>query len=196
MSGWRKVLPIPAVVLFITIALFQAPSIASDTATLDWDDLVPPIDIGRMKQDEQDLQALLDEMHAVMPEQRLSEATPYSEIETIAGFTQRIDGYSAVQALDGRKVRIPGFVVALEFPKPGRMGDFQLVPYFGACVHVPPPPPNQIVFVDTDRPLDMKDIWGAVWVTGILRTARAETDYAQALYTLELDRIELYEEEW
>ena len=53
--------------------------------------------------------------------------------------------------LDGKQVKIPGFIVPLDVAKDGTVSEFFLVPYFGACIHVPPPPPNQIVYVTTSR---------------------------------------------
>ena len=56
---------------------------------------------------------------------------------------------SAVEpGLNGAQVRIPGYVLPLEF-EGTRVREFLLVPYVGACIHVPAPPPNQMVFVRT-----------------------------------------------
>lgn len=77
-------------------------------------------------------------------------------------------------ALDGRKVRIPGFVVPIE--EGGRaVTEFLLVPYFGACIHVPPPPANQIIHVVSAKPIPRLRVMDAVWVAGELKLAR----YAQ-----------------
>jgi hypothetical protein len=55
------------------------------------------------------------------------------------------------QDLQGTKVRLPGYVVPLEYSQ-GAIREFLLVPYFGACIHSPPPPANQIVLVRLDKP--------------------------------------------
>ena len=49
-----------------------------------------------------------------------------------------------VEEYNGKQVKLPGFVVPLEYSDKGRVKEFLLVPYFGACIHYPPPPPNQI----------------------------------------------------
>ena len=73
--------------------------------------------------------------------------------------------------LDGRKVKIPGFVVPIE--EQGRaVTEFLLVPYFGACIHVPPPPANQIIHVISAKPIKNLKVMDAVWVTGELKAAR------------------------
>jgi hypothetical protein len=74
-------------------------------------------------------------------------------------------------SLDGRKVRIPGFVVPIE--EQGRaVTEFLLVPYFGACIHVPPPPANQIIHVVSPKPIKNLKVMDAVWVLGELKAAR------------------------
>lgn len=82
------------------------------------------------------------------------------------------DNAPANPALDGQAVRIPGYVVPLEEGNDG-IKEFLLVPYFGACIHSPPPPANQIVLVKPDKPVAFKSM-DAVWVSGLLKTARQE----------------------
>ena len=76
-----------------------------------------------------------------------------------------------VKELNGKYVKIPGYIVplAVDFEK-GTFSEFLLAPYFGACIHVPPPPSNQIVYVKTDKPLKQKWLDDAVWVTGTITT--------------------------
>jgi uncharacterized protein len=69
------------------------------------------------------------------------------------------------KALDGELVRIPGYVLPLEFAGK-QVTEFLLVPWVGACVHTPPPPSNQIVHVKTDKPIEVNAMFDAVWVTG------------------------------
>ncbi len=68
-------------------------------------------------------------------------------------------------ALDGRVVRLPGYVLPLEFAGK-KVSEFLLVPWVGACIHTPPPPPNQIVHVVADKPFDVSGSFDAVWITG------------------------------
>jgi hypothetical protein len=77
--------------------------------------------------------------------------------------------------LDGKLVRMPGYLLPLEYA--GRaVTEFLLVPWVGACVHTPPPPPNQIVHVRPDKPVEVRGAFDAVWVVGRMatRTARKE----------------------
>ena len=70
-------------------------------------------------------------------------------------------------SLDNQNVRIPGFVLPLEFDGM-RVTEFLLVPTVGACIHVPPPPPNQMVHVSVTEGIESKGLFAPVWVEGML----------------------------
>ena len=89
-------------------------------------------------------------------------------------------------------VKIPGFIVPVDMGADGVVKEFLLVPYFGACIHVPPPPPNQIVFVRMKQGLKLETIYDAQWIIGKLKTASASTPYGSAAYSLEGDSTEVY----
>jgi hypothetical protein len=74
-------------------------------------------------------------------------------------------GEAVVRGLDGRNVRIAGYALPLEFTGKG-ITEFLLVPYVGACIHSPPPPPNQMVMVHLKQSFQMKELYAPVWVTG------------------------------
>jgi hypothetical protein len=97
-----------------------------------------------------------------------------------------------VEALDGQFVKIPGFIVPLEGTAE-KTTEFLLVPYFGACVHVPPPPSNQIVYVRFTEGVNIGDLYDAVWITGTLSTSGWEGDIASVGYTLSGNAIEPFE---
>lgn len=94
-------------------------------------------------------------------------------------------------AYNGKTVRLPGFIVPLDFDGTG-VTTFILVPYVGACVHVPPPPANQLVLVTTDPPFDVEGLFDPVYVTGTFSTSAAETELAEIGYSMDADRIEPY----
>ena len=73
-------------------------------------------------------------------------------------------------ALDGKMIRIPGYVLPLEFSGT-KVTEFLLVPWVGACIHTPPPEPNQIVYVKPDKAFDIRRMFDAVWVTGRIAAA-------------------------
>ncbi len=98
-----------------------------------------------------------------------------------------------VEELDGVLVKIPGFIVPLDISTEGKVSEFLLVPYFGACIHFPPPPANQIVYVTAEEPLDLESTWEPIWATGELKTEFRESDLAYSGYTMAVQATEKYE---
>jgi uncharacterized protein len=95
-----------------------------------------------------------------------------------------------VESLNGKRVKLPGYIVPLEGDGKA-VSEFLLVPFFGACIHVPPPPANQIVYVKT-KAAKVREMFDIVWVTGTLRTERQSNDLADAGYTLEATDVAPY----
>ncbi len=93
--------------------------------------------------------------------------------------------------LDGTKVRIPGYVVPLDSVQGGKITQFLLVPYFGACVHSPPPPANQIVYITMKAPAVWKPM-DTVWVNGTLTSKRQKSDMGVTGYAIAADVVEQY----
>ncbi|MFM8630078.1 MAG: DUF3299 domain-containing protein [Betaproteobacteria bacterium] len=81
-------------------------------------------------------------------------------------------------------IRIAGYVVSLDANRK-QISEFLLVPYFGACIHLPPPPANQIILVRLKKPTSKLASMDTVWVQGTLRGARVDTGLAVTGYTLE-----------
>lgn len=92
---------------------------------------------------------------------------------------------------NGQVVRIPGFMVPLEYSGTG-VSAFILVPFVGACVHVPPPPSNQLVFVTTQKPYESNGLYEPINVIGMFGTAPVSTQLADISYALSADEIVPY----
>ncbi len=88
-----------------------------------------------------------------------------------------------VEALNGQSVSLPGFVVPLEGDSEV-ITEFLLVPYFGACIHVPPPPPNQIVHVTIKGGVPIESLYDAIVVTGVISTETWSGEIAQVGYKM------------
>jgi hypothetical protein len=103
--------------------------------------------------------------------------------------------------LDGKRVKIPGFVLPLEFNNT-MLTEFLLVPYFGACTHTPPPPANQIIYGKLKAETALNDIYQPVWITGTLQTSRSNSLLkesgvesgleVQSAYSMSVESIEPY----
>ncbi|QJR81230.1 DUF3299 domain-containing protein [Alteromonas pelagimontana] len=98
--------------------------------------------------------------------------------------TQLQPNAPVVDKYDGQYVKVPGFVVPLEGDEK-LTTEFLLVPYFGACIHVPPPPSNQIVHVKFKEGVPIENLYDAIWVTGKLSTDGWAGDIASVGYTME-----------
>ena len=97
----------------------------------------------------------------------------------------------AKASMNGARVRIPGFVVPLENAR-DQIREFLLVPYFGACIHSPPPPSNQIIHVFPAMPLAGVKAMDAVWVNGVIETTRSETGMGSAGYRMKAASVAPY----
>ncbi|MBL8287089.1 MAG: DUF3299 domain-containing protein [Rubrivivax sp.] len=103
------------------------------------------------------------------------------------------DNAPANPQIAGQDVRIPGFVVPLEEGKEG-VKEFLLVPYFGACIHSPPPPANQIIHVLPKSPAKGVRSMDAVWISGRLATVRTDSFMGAASYRIEATEVAPYRE--
>jgi hypothetical protein len=115
---------------------------------------------------------------------------PQPEGRWMSGPVPSSDAPAPVVAdLDGKRVRIGGYVVSLDFDST-RVKEFLLVPFVGACIHVPPPPANQIVYVKSAPGFEVAGMFDPVWVTGILKATTAHTGLAEAGYSLIAEKVE------
>ena len=96
--------------------------------------------------------------------------------------------------IDQQHIKIGGFIAPLVFLN-GDIVEFLLVPYFGACIHVPPPPTNQIILVKTtpEHAIDGDKAYFPVWVSGVISVEKQTTDIGEAGYRIQDAATELYE---
>ncbi len=158
----------PALKLVILLCIFISPVTSADPVAkeLEWSDLVPKgFDAG----------------------------TPDIEHigQAMAG-PQTINA-PVVKELDGQLIKIPGFVVPLEGDD-NKVTEFLLVPYFGACVHVPPPPSNQLIYVTLPEGAPAEAMYDPIWVTGTLSTKEWKGELAQVGYTMKGISVSAYDD--
>lgn len=150
---------------------------AAPFRTITWDALVPPG---------------WDPMKDFKPQElaALSDADPRAQ-EMMKRVREIWDAAPANPALAGQAVRIPGFVVPLEENKDG-LKEFLLVPYFGACIHTPPPPANQIIHVLMKTPAKGVRSMDPVWISGTVSALRTDTAMGTSGYRIEALAVEPY----
>jgi hypothetical protein len=158
-----------------------APAAAAPGAfrEITWDDLIPT----DWKPEAFLADLKLDELQDADP--RASEA--------MQRMREEWDRAPVVERLAGASVRIPGFVVPLETDGE-QIREFLLVPYFGACVHVPPPPANQLIHVIPDKPVPAGWNMLPVWVEGVMAVGRVDSEMGVAGYQLRGMKVEEYQE--
>lgn len=99
-----------------------------------------------------------------------------------------------VSDLNGQVARIAGFIVPLDGDDVDSVTEFFLVPYFGACIHVPPPPSNQIIFVRLREPYELAEkLSNPYWIEGTLHVENVDAGIGVAGYTMKVRTIEPYE---
>ena len=156
-----------------------APAAQATFREITWDDLIPT----DWKPEAFLADLKLDELQDADP--RASEAMQRMRDEW--------NRAPVVERLAGARVRIPGFVVPLETDGE-QIREFLLVPYFGACVHVPPPPANQLIHVIPDQPVPAGWNMLPVWVEGVMAVGRVDSEMGVAGYQLRGIKVEEYQE--
>jgi len=172
--------------------------VSSEFETLVWEDLMPEGEDQRLEelyaefyeaQEKQFRQQLTLSQAAKADADMMTMIDEGSALDTM----EQIGTYNVVADLNGAKVRLPGYVVPLDFNASSEYDEFLLVPYFGACLHTPPPPPNQIVFVKSAEAAKITNINEPVWIEGVMKTGEFGSDLGNSAYELTLSKLEPYE---
>jgi hypothetical protein len=98
-----------------------------------------------------------------------------------------------VAELGGQQIKLPGYIVPLDVTEEGRVTEFLFVPYFGACIHVPPPPSNQIVHVISELGVQMDALYQPFWIEGPLKVEATDSEMGSAGYKMTAEKIYAYE---
>ncbi|WP_137888614.1 DUF3299 domain-containing protein [Pseudomonas sp. 2FE] len=130
---------------------------------------------------------------AQAPLHDLSQLADALAAESAPAATQQSPAAPVVKALDGQDVKLPGYIVPLDVTEEGRVTEFLLVPYFGACIHVPPPPSNQIVHVTSELGVLMDALYQPFWIEGPLQVQASSSELAEAGYQMDASKIYPYE---
>jgi hypothetical protein len=106
--------------------------------------------------------------------------------------SQQVMNFNVNTKLDQKQVKLPGFIVPLELDDNGKVTEFFLVPYFGACIHVPPPPANQMVYVTLKEGVQLDSMYAAFWIVGKMSARGKSTRLGAAAYGIAATRLEEY----
>ncbi|UVH48792.1 DUF3299 domain-containing protein [Pseudomonas sp. CBSPBW29] len=171
--------------LLLSLLLCTGLAHAGELPETDWLELMPKSD-----------QKALEEMPEIdhnSPEAQ-GTFTEKGGLKQSKGLPAVMYSTKTVAAMNGKNIRIGGYPVPLETDAKGRSTLFFLVPYPGACIHVPPPPPNQLVLVRYPKGLKLDDIYTPLWVTGTLKVEKVNNDLADAAYALDAGKVRAVKE--
>ncbi|MBT5330230.1 MAG: DUF3299 domain-containing protein [Porticoccaceae bacterium] len=178
------------IALVVTCFTLSSSVVAQEEAyqTLEWNDLLPLSDWEALSNPPGYITgiedgSIEDQMMSSMEGLNTWEDDPYQ---------QALVSRNVVEEFDGKNVRLPGFVVPLEFNDDLTITQFFLVPYFGACIHLPAPAPNQTVLVNFPEGMAMEALYTPFWVSGEMQTEITENNVATSAYAIEMHEIEVY----
>jgi len=112
--------------------------------------------------------------------------------EILAELEKDFNYAPVVEELDGKRVKLPAYITPLDFEGQSLLKEFLLVPYIGACIHVPPPPANQVVHANSKKSVEFKGMYEPVWAIGTIRTETTTSDLAESGYKLEVEKVMPY----
>ena len=163
-------------VVLALLLLVATPLWAADPKELTWSEMIPP-----------------DAPPEAPDMTPLHDLSQIGDMETAPAARQNLPNAPVVAALDGQLIRLPGYIVPLEVSEDGRTTDFLLVPYFGACIHVPPPPSNQIVHVTSKEGVKLDELYQPYWIVGAMQVKASTSELADAGYQMDAQKIVVYE---
>jgi hypothetical protein len=156
--------------------------------TIEWTDLMPQDDLDAIINSPDYLDDIIDGSS----EDQIGSEVQKTEDAKDSRYQQALKSTRVVAKFNNQSVRIPGFVVPLEFDNEQTITQFFLVPYFGACIHMPPPPPNQLIYVSYPEGLKLDALYDPFWVTGLLKTSLIENETAISAYAIDVYSIMPY----
>lgn len=158
--------------------------------TLEWIDLMPSDDLDALLNPPDYISEVVEDSIEDKPASMLK-----STIKQPADrYQQALVSARVRPELNGLDIRIAAYLVPLDFNEKREATSFFAVPFFGACIHVPPPPPNQIILVQSEQGVRIDDMYTPYWLTGELATELQENDMAESAYSMTLQGIEMYAE--
>jgi len=165
--------------LLALLLLVAMPLWAAAPRDLTWSEMIPP--------------DAPPEVPNMQPLHDLSQMSDALAAESAPAARQDMPNAPVVKNLDGQSIRLPGYIVPLEVNEEGRTTEFLLVPYFGACIHVPPPPSNQIVHVKSEVGVKLEELYQPYWIEGAMQVKASTSELADAGYQMDAQKIYVYE---
>ena len=172
----------------------SAPAVSADAQSyedIDWTELMPAEDLSALL----NRPAFLDDIADGSAQDALDNFQQRQlEDEQAQQYQAALSSTRVIQGFDGKAIRIPGFIVPLAQNEDKEVTRFFIVPYFGACLHMPPPPPNQILYVESEQGITLENLFDPYWFEGVVSIEQKVDAMGTSAYSLSLDNYALYEE--
>ncbi len=160
---------------------------------IEWDELIPKTDLDALLA----LPEYITDIEDGSIEDQMinnNQSAMHAEQRAENNYERALVSTNIIEAMDGKHIEIPGFIVPVGFNGAQIVTSFFLVPYFGACLHMPPPPPNQIIYIEIEDGFLLEELYDPVVVSGKLSVSLFEDQIATSAYSMTLDKIRMYYE--
>ncbi|WP_257263880.1 DUF3299 domain-containing protein [Endozoicomonas sp. ONNA2] len=170
--GWLVVvLILPFMLADFALAAKIASPEKPPVREINWDDLMPPVD------------------EEIVRKYEAGEISQEEAIEYVEAL-----GKIPVDSVNLQRVKIPGYLVPLNIGKDQSATELLLVPTLGACIHVPPPPPNQTIFVRYDQGIKVTEAgYTPYWLEGVIRVENNTSEYTDVVYAITVESLRAFE---
>ncbi|MBT0585951.1 DUF3299 domain-containing protein [Alteromonas sp. SM 2104] len=161
-----------------------------DYAEIEWVELMPQDDLEALM----NMPDIISEIEDGSARDSVDSLTDLAQESAAAKrFKEALNSTRVIESFDNRRIRIPGFMVPLQADEQHRVTEFFIVPYFGACLHMPPPPPNQIIYGRVEQGFELDHLDLPLWFEGTLSLELNRNSTGASAYSMALDNIQLYE---
>ncbi|MDO6841202.1 DUF3299 domain-containing protein [Paraglaciecola chathamensis] len=190
-----QILPVRVIALLLIIILpnvAHAEQASESYQEIEWIALMPKDDLDALMNPPDYLLGIedgseQDSVEALNEKEGVDENT--KRFQNALSSTRVIDTYA------DKRIRIPGFIVPLQSDDSQQVTEFFIVPYFGACLHMPPPPPNQIIHSKAPQGIQLDSLYDPFWFEGTLVIDTEENSLGTSAYRLKLNKAYPFEEE-
>lgn len=162
---------------------------AATYQSIQWIDLLPEADLKALTED-----PIPESIIEGSAADRIDSALSMTIDDPVSNYERALVSVRVRDEFNQRKIRLPGYIVPVETTEDGKSTAFFLVPFFGACIHLPPPPPNQIIYATYEKGVEVTDFDMPYWIEATITTQQVRNDMATAAYTATVDKLYPFKE--
>lgn len=156
---------------------------------IQWVDLLPEEDLKALSEDP--IPSSVIEGTAA---DRINSALSMSIDDPVSNYERALVSVRVRNEYNDRAVKLPGYIVPVDTTEDGSAVSFFFVPFFGACIHLPPPPPNQIIYATYGKGINIDDLEMPYWIEAVITTKQETNDMATAAYSATVDKLYPFKE--